>query len=788
MEKPAEESAMLEPKLRETELRRSFAIPDDAQRVLIFAESTHWDPNWTYTSEEYFEWRVRRTLDEAIDELTDEADRVFGIECTFFLKMYWERVPERRKILRQLINEERLRLTGSGVTTPDTLLPPTEALMRDYLLGQEWLRSNGMVQEPRLAYFPDCFGHAPTLPSLLQAMGFAYAAITRVDGMFFLGCDYELPRNFPKSGSSAELLTKNRAQDFIWRGPDGAEVLAHWNAFNYGHGELLAHSGITRVLGLPFAIPNRREGHVARRIDKFARELERLSPTPYLLCVSGFDFASPIRGLNSLLDRYNKKSYPTTGTWALNAGLDDYMALVDCHRDKLPTFDLDPNPYWTGFYAARPSLKALYAELIDKLVLAEKLVIATEDIKAAQKVADELSDAWQVATVANHHDFITGTSPDKVYESEQRPWLSKALTQVDEVLDRLTPPNDRELSKQSKAIPEWKRDGDQIEVRTSHFSLIVDAAAGGAIVAGYANGSDQPIITGPSNDFVVYSDSGGLWRMGHEYKGGRFDQQSTSSNTRAELKIRERQGYLELEIASLVDSLPSRRWIWIDTDSPYIRMRSEVTAKERKTVAIKFRTAIGSKHGTMDAPAGVIERPWEKGFSPTFWPASSFCHIVDEQSGLGFALAFSRTASISSNGDGEIQMVVARNATREQAFGLLPIPAHPAKGHDSGTVHFDYAMLFTPKGDWHENSLDSLATHLHGSDPHDPLRKTRQDIADGAVELSGDASVIALKPASRGDGLIVRIATNKKPGTTAELSLPAEESSQHGTATRAKGT
>ena len=32
-------------------------------------------------------------------------------------------------------------------------------------------------------YLPDDFGHSPALPSLLRALGFTYAAVTRIDGI-----------------------------------------------------------------------------------------------------------------------------------------------------------------------------------------------------------------------------------------------------------------------------------------------------------------------------------------------------------------------------------------------------------------------------------------------------------------------------------------------------------------------------------------------------------------------------------------------------------------------------
>jgi len=97
--------------------------------------------------------------------------------------MYWQRNPHNHERIRELMNEGRLWMTSSGVTTADTLLPGEEALLRDFLLGQEWLRSIGVNQEPRTAYFTDSFGCTPALPSVLRAAGFARTAITRIDGM-----------------------------------------------------------------------------------------------------------------------------------------------------------------------------------------------------------------------------------------------------------------------------------------------------------------------------------------------------------------------------------------------------------------------------------------------------------------------------------------------------------------------------------------------------------------------------------------------------------------------------
>ena len=60
---PAALPSRVEPASRELDLRRRLGIPDSAQRVIIFGETSHWDLNWLYSSEEYYERRVRVILD-----------------------------------------------------------------------------------------------------------------------------------------------------------------------------------------------------------------------------------------------------------------------------------------------------------------------------------------------------------------------------------------------------------------------------------------------------------------------------------------------------------------------------------------------------------------------------------------------------------------------------------------------------------------------------------------------------------------------------------------------------
>ncbi len=740
----------------EEKLCQRLGIPDDAQHVIVFAESSHWDPNWLYTSEKYFERFVHHNLDMAIAELQREPRRVYAIECVFFLRMYWERCPAQRAAIQALVNEGRLRLTSSGVTTPDTLLPSAEAILRDWLVGQRWLDAHGRTQRPKLAYLTDSFGCTPFLPTLLNAAGFDSTAITRIDGMYFMGCDYESAQNFPREGSSAALLLQDeKTLDFVWRDPHGAEALCHWNAFTYGQGDMLTYRGLSRVYLFRVAVPDASERNVARRIEQFAAQLMPYSRTRYMFCPIGFDFIAPIPDLVSLLDRYNRLHYPESGIWAVNAGLDDYLTLIDQHRDQLPTLELDPNPYWTGFYTARPTLKKRAYDLVDVLTLAETLALAADTPEA---INAQLEAAWWDAVVANHHDFITGTSPDLVVEVEQIPWLQRATQTAKATVAQLAPEEQNDSpSREAASCPQWHMDQGHLEVRTPYYVVELAEEAGGSITRAWDPISQRPLLTGISNDIISYQDAGGLWRMGHEFQGGFLKENARASDTPTQLAIEAHENGLEVTSTLELEGEVIRRRMWFNAASPQIHFRVEGRASERRTLTLRFATALATPQIVMDMPGGIIRRPPKKIYDPTFWPLQHFMHIQDNE-GTGIALWLGQPGAVAYEPGQHFEIVALRNATRERAFGFLTIPGMPATGHERSVHTLDYTLQFTSEETWRDDVITKLA-YAQPRSPWEPTEAIalRQRAASLITTDNPDVFVTAAKPASRGEGLIVRL-------------------------------
>ncbi len=697
------------PSTDETAVRTRLGIPDSAHEVVVVAESTHWDPDWLLRSEQYHRRMVRPTLDRVLDLLEAEPRRVFSIECVFFVDLWWRDRPEQRARFRRLVEQGRIHFSGTGITTPDTLLPDDELILRDLRAGRQWLVERGMQPTTRSLYLPDSFGHSPGLPGLLHAAGLERAVVCRIDGMRFPGADLEAAARFPRPESSAAALLDAGTADFIWRGPDGNEVLAHWVAFSYGHGDLLASGGISRTMGLPLAWADRRAATVDRRADRYLTQLRSVARTPYRLLAVGTDFAPPIPHLVDILDRWNDRNHGRTGTWMVNATIDDYLDLVTPHRALLPTIEFDPNPYWMGFTSSRPSIKARSRELGRRLLAQEAATLLRDQgpshpqsdrtdpvaegahpadtlgaTPLGARLAGEAPDPWWVALTANHHDFITGTSPDRVALREQEVWLTDALARTP--WPGAPPVPTGTSAPVSAATPTpapapattltATRHGRLLTVRAPWGTCTFDPACGGALTS-VVDASGLELLAGPSLVLSSYLDSGGLWRLGNEFPGGQWTRLDTTARHHAtvEVEVSPDATQATVIVRGRCDGLAVELRHDLRADDPIITTSTRVPGRRRRTVTLAVHPQGHPTGVTMHQPGGVVARPLQRWYEPTFWPLHSFA--ATDVGSLTCAVATPSALHVAQDGTAEV--IVARNPFKEIAYRVIPVMA-PAWG------------------------------------------------------------------------------------------------------------
>ena len=309
-------------------------------------------------------------------------------------------------------------------------------------------------------------------------------------------------------------------------------------------------------------------------------------------------------------------------------------------------------------------------------------------------------------------------------------------------------------------------------MRTARYGVELSEETGGGIVRAWDAGTGRTLLNGDvSNDLVSYRDSGGLWRMGHEYKGGHLREGLRASHRRARLGVRETDGAVEVSSEVEIDGERFRRVARFVEGSQVIRFMVEGRAARGHTVTVRFSTGIRASRLVMDAPGGVVTRPLARQYDPTFWPVQRFVHVFGD--GGGFAALFlGMPGAVAYREAGRLETIAFRNAVQERVRDILPIPGMPVAGYDHARHLFEYAISFDPAGERAGAGDPRCGRRIHDSLAEPAGRAALRALVEGMAAVDhADVSVAALKRASRGEGIIARLVTGTAAGAAVALTL-----------------
>ena len=398
-----------------------MATSDDSAEIL-FCPTSHLDWDWLGTFAEYtqlptdqshYTGGVTPILEIVASMLDDHPDFRFSMAEIAFLRVFGASHPDRLAALIEA-GPDRFVLLGGGITSPDNLVCHGEVFIRNYLLGREWLRSVGLEGNVSpIAWLPDDFGHDPQLPIVLAAMGLTWLGLSRVPGS-------SSPfANQPLDGQdSAATKLEDHGLVFVWVADDGSEVLAHFMPCSYGKPWSGADTtGLQQLVGEQF------------------NGWPVVNGTQRLFAPAGGDFtvsrwyegSAQEGNWLTFVNEYNQsqQGYP-----ARLATVKEYMTLV---RDNAGDTrrPLEAQNFWTGIFASRPRIKKLHNRAAQQIMAAE---VATTLARLTSTYSGTMLDdldadierAWQTLVPSSHHDYITGSSSDRVYWAEQLPMLEQA--------------------------------------------------------------------------------------------------------------------------------------------------------------------------------------------------------------------------------------------------------------------------------------------------------------------------------------------------------------------------
>ena len=125
-----------------------------------------------------------------------------------------EYYPAQYEEMKKYIREGRWHISGASWDANDVLVPSTESVIRNIMLGQEYYRQEFGVESTDI-FLPDCFGW--TLPTIAAHCGLIGFSSQKLDW-----------RNKPFYGKNKYPFTIG-----LWKGIDGASIMfAH--GYDYG--------------------------------------------------------------------------------------------------------------------------------------------------------------------------------------------------------------------------------------------------------------------------------------------------------------------------------------------------------------------------------------------------------------------------------------------------------------------------------------------------------------------------------------------------------------------------
>jgi alpha-mannosidase len=406
-------------------------------KSLIVCPTSHMDWDWTISFEEYYKVSTGETNEFPVQQILNAAFTLFGSENDFSFS-----VAEIGWLQRFLVDSigvlppaphlmNALCLMGGAITSPDNIVCDGEVFVRAYLVGRQWVQTVGLEAAiSNVSWLPDDFGHDPELPVILSAMGLSAVAFARVPGAF---PTYNVPICGQPSMACA-LMAAGVA--FNWQATDGSSVFAHFMPDKYGapfYSNYLVPNATswTDFVQSTFLLPAlaTSQGYRCPSLTAIVPP-EVMWPGGIAFAPAGGDFSMPDTEWVDGVSDFNKKN---NGTIARMGTFLEYVSAVRDSGASLVTTELDPSNFYTGFFGSRPALKVLQASASRDLVAAEaasslqRLGGATSGA-ALDALDGAITQVWSILAPSSHHDFVTGTSPDAVYNTEQLPMLSLAAS------------------------------------------------------------------------------------------------------------------------------------------------------------------------------------------------------------------------------------------------------------------------------------------------------------------------------------------------------------------------
>ena len=339
-------------------------------RTFYVMPHSHIDVEWYWTFATTREWTAD-ILNKAMALLRRDSSYRFTQDQVVLVKSYWDGLgADDRAFFKQMVVEGRLAIVGGMYVQPEVAEPCGEALVRQILLGQQWLETTLGVRA-RCGWFIDTFGQIPQIPQILRLAGYDAYVFWR-----------DIPPDYPIESLPA---------DFYCESPDGTRILTHWLAGGYSFGTGLIRAVVEHSRTEDLLVP-------------YGSDVSR--PTADSVAIQR-DVEARLGNLDITAGQLRVATAP------------EYFEALRRAPGQLPVVRLDFNPPQRaqdlrGTYDNRIELKKRNRAVEQALYSAECLA-AIASAAGHTYPAAALNDMWEKLLFTHFHDTMGGSHSDPVY-------------------------------------------------------------------------------------------------------------------------------------------------------------------------------------------------------------------------------------------------------------------------------------------------------------------------------------------------------------------------------------
>ena len=313
--------------------------------------NAHLDPVWLWGREEGIAEAIS-TFRVAAKFCEEYDGFIFNHNESVLYEWVEEHEPELFKKIQKLVKEGKWHIMGGWYLQPDCVMPSGEGFLRQIETGNTYFMEKFGVK-PTTAINFDPFGHSRGLVQILRKSGY--------DSYLFMR---------PHS-------VVGERTDFIWKGFDGSEIIAH--SMNGGY--------------------NSGKGKAVQKLEGFIENRAKDGLNLMLWGIGNHGGGPSKIDLNNLTEYI--ANHPENEIF--HSYCENYFAEVE--RDLLDTFEKSLVHCMVGCYTSMNRIKKTYRQLENDLVRCEKMLAAS----GVDYDKQQLKDAEKALLFSQFHDILPGS-------------------------------------------------------------------------------------------------------------------------------------------------------------------------------------------------------------------------------------------------------------------------------------------------------------------------------------------------------------------------------------------